>query len=53
MEVPQGSSLHSYLEQPKISFFLSFAKSEIRSAEQVLRGEGVDTKGRSRRWGRV
>jgi hypothetical protein len=39
MDVPQGNSLCSYLKQAKCHFFfLSFAKSENRRAEQVLRG---------------
>jgi hypothetical protein len=43
MEVSQGNSLCSYIKQAKCHFFfLSFAKSENRNAEQVL-PMGFDT----------
>jgi hypothetical protein len=43
MEVPQGKSLCSYLEQPKMLFFFfsffSYTKLENKWVEQVLPGE--------------
>jgi hypothetical protein len=51
MEMSQGNSLCSCLKETKMSFFLSFTKSENRRVELILPG-GLIPVGGKRRWGK-